>query len=224
MIAARRLPTWALALDCDFLGGGVADRSPYANAQTLQNGASVTEVLSLDGLNDYMSSPDADGLDLPSAFSVSVWFQPVSPPPSDRCIIGKYGTANRSYQLWASFNGGYWQAIVTRDGALTSPYLNYRWAATVPTTGWHHLAWVVDTNAAGTGVRMKLYVDNVALSASTIFSDSSGFTPQNNSLGLIVGAFEGVTGTWKGNFGPIKIYRRAISDYDVHAIYVGGRS
>lgn len=223
---ADRFPSWDSALLVSFNKWDATDRSWAANTPTLNNGATVSTYLSVDGTNDYLSFPDADSLDMPSAFSVSIWLEPSTPGAVDRHVVGKYdtGTGNyRSYQVWASYPGNYWQAIVTRDGTLTAPYLNYRWAATLPTSGWHHLAWVVDTNLAGTGTRMKLYIDGVALTASTIFSDSSAFTPQNNAIGLFVGAFEGGTGTWKGNMDSVIIFRRALSSAEVGAIYASGR-
>lgn len=219
-------PPWNTPLVLSFNTGGVGDRGWGANSGTLQNGATVSTVLALDGTNDYLSFPDADQLDMPSAFSVSMWVEPSTPGVVDRHLAGKYATgagSHRSYQLWASYGGGYWQAIVTRDGTLTAPYLNYRWAASMPASGWNHVAWVVDTDAAGTGTRMKLYVNGTALTASLIFSDSSGFTPQNNTIALIFGAFEGATGAWKGNMDSIVVFRSAITADQVGAIYSSGR-
>jgi hypothetical protein len=220
-----RMPTWDLALLCSFDRGDVSDRSLGRNTGTLQGNAAVSSrALVLDGTGDYVSFPDASILDVPSAFTVSLWFEPSS-PSGTRIFLAKYNSTGnqRSFQIWADYAANLYQGIVSSNGALASNYLNYRWAGSIPTTGWNHLAWVVDPSLAGSGVRMRLYINGAVRTVNNNFGDASGITALNNAEPLCIGADSAGNNNWKGNLDDVRLYRRALSAAEVGAIFSSGR-
>lgn len=222
-----RMPTWDLLLNVSFDRGDASDVSPLATtAGTLNGNAAVSgRVVVLDGTGDYVSYADTAKLDLPSAFTVSCWFEPSTPGSVSRSICGKYNSTGnqRSYYIVAGYGVGYWDVVISATGGTLSgtTALNYRFSHTIPSSGWHHLACTVDTNAAS-GDRIRLWVDGAEV-AETIVQNHSAFTPYNNSLALEVGTIAGGTNGWKGNLDDFRIYRRALSAAEVGSIYASGR-
>lgn len=228
MISWVKRPTWDLALGCDFSTGAARDRSQYANTLTLANGATVTDVLVLDGTNDMLTAPDGLGLDLPGAFTVSAWVEPSSPGSSVRGIAGRYlasGTSRSWYFAWRyDLAGTPVQGTVYLDGGSTN-VADYQFATTLPTSGWHHAAMVFDSSASA-GSRIRAFIDGVEITVSTIGREAA-YTPFDTGLITTIGAIGSVAspvGQWKGNMGPVAIFRRALSAQEIHGIYVEGRS
>lgn len=104
-------------------------------------------------------------------------------------------------------------------GAANS--VNYFFAATLPTSGWHHFVCVYDAGA-GNGNRLKLWVNGAAVAATTLLLDAANQTPFNCDRELQVGAYDGTLG-WKGNLDDFRLYRRALTAAEVGAIYSAGR-
>jgi len=223
-----RMPTYDLAKLVSFARGDVSDRAPgsWAQTGTLVGGASVSSgSLLLSGSAQYLSFPDAAHLDMPSAFSMTCWFEPSTPGSASRTICGKYNSTgnNRSYYIVAGYAVSYWDIVISATGGALSgsTALNYRFTQTIPTSGWHHVGCVVDTNAAS-GSRVRLWIDGAEL-AETIVQDHSGFTPFNNANALEIGSLGGGASAWKGNLDDFRLYRRALSSAEVGAIYSSGR-
>jgi hypothetical protein len=210
-----------------FNRGDVSDRAPgsFAQSGTLIGNASVSGgVLVLDGSGDYASYPDAAHLSLPSAFSVSVWFEPSTPGSVYRTPVSKFNSIGnqRTFYVSAGYGVNSWAAVLSATGASASGAnaIQYTFAQTIPTSGWHHMIAVFDTFASA-GNRAKLWIDGVQLS-STVTYDHSNFTPYDSTADFQIGSL-GNTLSWKGNLDDCRLITRALSSAEVGAIYSAGR-
>ncbi len=220
-----RRPPDSLALGMTFNTNTLADCSGYAHTGSLVGNAAVSgKVLVLDGTGDYVTVPDAASLDMPSAFSVSLWFEPSTPGSVYRTPIAKYNTtgSQRSWYISAGYGVNSWAVIVSATGGALSGStgIQYAFNQTIPTSGWHHMGLVIDTNASA-GNRARLWVDGVEL-AETVTYDHSAFTPYNTSEPVQVGALTG-TLAWKGNLDDVFLFRRALAENEVKQLYYRGR-
>jgi len=222
-----RMPQWDIALNLSFNRGDASDRSIYNHAPSLVGNATATgRVLTLDGTGDYVTVADAASLDMPSAFSVSCWFEPSTPGAVTRSIAGKYNSTgnNRSWYMVAAYGSGYWQAIVSSTGGTLSGAnaVQYHFSASLPTSAWNHIGFVYD-GSAGSGQRMKLWINGVQDTSPTVVYDGSGLTPYNNTNALEIGSIAGGSFGWKGKLDDFRLYRRALSAAEVGQIYASGR-
>lgn len=225
---ADRRPDASLAKLVSFNRGDVSDRSPGSWAQTgtlVGNAAVSNGVLVLDGTGDYLTYPDATHLDMPSAFSVSFWFEPSTPGSGSKTFCAKERTTGnqRSFYFLADYTSNRYDVAMCSDGAVrgAANSVAYYFAATLPTTGWHHFGCVYD-GSAGNGLRFKLWINGVSVSASTLVRDAAGLTPFNCNRELQIGAYDGGF-AWKGNMDDFRLYRRALTAAEVGGIYSSGR-
>jgi hypothetical protein len=218
-------PPWDAGLLCSFNRGDVSDRSWGANTGTLNNGATVSTHLTLDGTNDNLSFPDSAGLDVGGTFSVSVWFQPSSPGSTERTLAGRYisSNPNRSWTFQLLYDVNAMQGITCSDGTTATLAL-YQFATTLPTTGWHHAVMVYDSTA-GAGARMKAYMDGAAVNVSTIVLEGAR-VPYDTGNVTTIGSYGSAASPlfpWKGDIDSVIIFRRALTANEVGAIYASGR-
>jgi hypothetical protein len=137
--------------------------------------------LDFDGINDFVEIPDANELDVTTAFTIEAWVYPTT-TSTGQVIIGKINdttlgnAADLAYAL--RFNSSGFRAEIgngTTSQNVTSS--NYQ------LNKWQHVAMVFDGANAG---NLSLYIDGV-LQGNTLATGWSSI--QNNSASLKLGSY-----------------------------------
>lgn len=224
----ERRPSTDPSLNITFDDGTARDHSIFSNGGTMNNGAAViagNRFVTLDGTNDDVSVPDSPQNDLGSAFSICLWFQPSSPGVVVRPLVGKWnsGASRRSFLLQADYSavsrfGCLVDSVGTGSGPTTCLYY---FAATMPTSGWHFVAWTYDSSRSA-GLRHKLNLDGVWISPSTLATDNA-VSPLVTTDQLFIGQPGNNGAYWKGDIDNVTVFNRLISDAEIATIYHQGR-
>ncbi|MFO0969304.1 MAG: LamG-like jellyroll fold domain-containing protein [Gemmataceae bacterium] len=200
---------------------GNASDSSGANSGALTNGATtapgrIGQAFSFDGVDDYVSVPNAANLNPTSAISVDAWVS-VSSTGTFQYFVNKFnhngGSADDSYTLGALANGNIRWQIDTNNGGVQDNILD--------TTGvniydgkFHHLAGTYD------GSTMRLYVDG-----TQVASRSAAGPIMTTSTNVLLGAALN-NGTpaffMKGLLDEAAVSSRALSAAEIKAIYDSG--
>jgi hypothetical protein len=187
-------------------GTSAADSSGSGNNGTLVNGPTHSSTskyglaLQFDGVNDLVSVPDANSLDLTTAMSIEAWVRPTA-LGSWRTVVLKERPGDLVYALYAGSrfeSSNTWRpsAWIGPDplGATTPLALN----------AWSHLATTYD------GASWKFYV-NGTLVASRVFT-----APIGVSTGALRIGGNNIWPEWfKGQIDEVRIYSRALSAAEV---------
>lgn len=205
-------------------GDGNANDSSDGNSGTLTNGATFTmgqigQAFSLDGVNDYITIPDANNLTPPSNnITLSAWVNPTSLSGGGD-IVTKYSSATgRSWLIEYEADGSIYFAVhqnasgTLSQSALTSPGI-------ISTGVWTHIVGVYDVNAQ----TIKIYKNGIQQTASIngtgISSIFDSTTPVN--IGSIF--FGGIqTGFLNGLIDDVRLYDRPLTSTEVLNIYNEG--
>ena len=154
---------------------GSHDLSDLGSAGVVGKDAEFKDARSFDGVNDYLSTPDAVDLDfgVASDFTAEAWFRTSVVPNDGDTIVGKLNSSPSGWRIAYSSAGGlvcqYWEgAAVSQVGAPVS----------FVDGNWHHVACVRGSG----GASAALYFDGGA-------SASGPITPRNvdNAVSLTVG-------------------------------------
>jgi hypothetical protein len=187
-------------------GTSAADSSGSGNNGTLVNGPTHSSTskyglaLQFDGVNDMVTVPDANSLDLTTAMSIEAWVRPTA-LGSWRTVVLKERPGDLVYALYAGSrfeNSNTWRpsAWIGSDpvGATAALTLN----------AWTHLATTYD------GASWKFYV-NGTLVASRAFA-----APIGVSTGALRIGGNNIWPEWfKGQIDEVRIYSRALSAAEV---------
>jgi glucose/arabinose dehydrogenase/PKD repeat protein len=189
-------------------GATAGDASGQNNPGTLQGGPVWTSAgkyggaLTFDGVNDFVSIPDANGLDLTTGMTLSAWVRPTA-LDNWRQVVLKERPNGLSYGLYATGatgnrpNGTIVVGGVDRE--VNAPAANALAADT-----WTHLAVSYD------GSTMRIYVNGtqVATRAQTGAAATS-------SNALMIGG-NAVWGEWfAGQIDDVRVFNRALSAAEV---------
>src|SRR3989344_5317802 len=204
-------------------GGSSANSLVYSNDGSNltggQNGVLVVsdsvrgQVLSFDGVNDYISVPVSSGSPLSlstQTFSFSLWTYMKDTSPRTQLFIfrGKNGVAWGSYIFsyggteCLENNGKYYFGFRTGGGSCAAK--NVMSTGSAITNQWVHLAGVYD------GSNLKLYINGVLNNSAS----ASGM-PYNSGSAMYIGSDSGTRGTVNGKLDEIKIYNRVLSDTEI---------
>jgi len=162
----------------DFTGDGKLDvytANAYVQSSIWKNDLSLVSdksapgnALNFDGVNDYVSIPDANSLDLTSSYTIEAWIKPTSFSASAG-IVSKYHSDN---------SNGYLLRL-----AGTAPYTGINFDGLETATGileagkWYHIA------AVKSGSTRTLYINGVAVS----MPNGSAITTAANTDVLAIG-------------------------------------
>src|SRR5215510_9249799 len=185
----------------------VADSSGNGNNGTLVNGpvwtaGRVGNALYFDGVNDNVTVPDSNSLDLSSAFTLSAWVNPAATFTDYRSIVAK----NPPYYLYAS-SSWYCPDGSPLGGFSTDRINPVCQPSPLPTNTWTHLA--VTYN----GSTLTLYRNGVAVANSNVSATLSPTT-----LNLQIGASQ-FGEYFKGLIDEVRIYNRALTATEIQAAY-----
>src|SRR5262249_16916114 len=188
-------------------GTSASDSSGNGNKGTLVNGplwtaGRVGNALLFDGINDHVTVPDSNSLDLSSSFTLSAWVNPASTFTDFRSILVK----NYSYYLYASVTGycGDGNPLGGFSGATTQTVCE---PSPLPINTWTHLAVTYNGSA------LTFYQDGVAVTTSTV---SGSLSPTTGTLQIGGSQFGEY---FQGLIDEVRIYNRALNDTEIQAIY-----
>ncbi len=180
-------------------GSSVADSSAAGNTGSL-SGATWNaagrygSALSFDGVNDWVTTPDASSLDLTNAMTLEAWVRP-SALGGWRTVVLKERTGGVVYALYADQAGGRPLGEVYNGSER-----NATGTAALPLNTWTHLATTFD------GAVLRLYVNGV-LAAST-----SGSGAMAASTGVLRIGGNSIWGEWfAGLIDEVRVYNRVLS-------------
>ncbi|EHJ14560.1 choice-of-anchor Q domain-containing protein, partial [Crocosphaera watsonii] len=169
------------------------------NSNISNNQASVSKVLSLDGVNDYVSIPDSDAIDFAhnENFTIESWFKADLTQPDtgngDNDIIEKWGSAGGAYSYVIRYIRATGQILVARYDGTNNPAITS--TATINDGEFHHIAFVRNGNT------LELYIDGVL--DRTTDDTTTGNTENNHPL--FVGSREG-DNFFKGEVSELRIW------------------
>ena len=178
-----------------------ADASPQRNSGTL-SGATWTAggknggALSFDGVNDWVTVPDASSLDLTNAMTLEAWVRPRT-GVDWRTILLKENVTSHAYALYASTDNGNRPDVEATAAALWGP-------SVLPNNTWSHLA---ATYGGGT---IRLYVNGTQVAtrtASTLMPNTSG--------ALRIGGNSVWGEYFHGLIDDVRVYNRALTAVEV---------
>ena len=150
--------------------------------------------LSFDGVNDWVSVPDASSLDLTTGMTLEAWVRP-SALGNWRTLVFKERPGGIVYGLYADQAGGrpLGEMFIGSERSVAG-------TAAVPLNAWTHLATTYD------GSQLRLYV-NGALAASTAVTGAMAA-----STGVLHLGGNSVWGEWfAGLIDEVRVYNRALS-------------
>ena len=184
-------------------GSTVADSSGKGNVGSISgpvwSGAGrFGSALSFDGVNDWVSVPDASSLDLTTGMTLEAWVRP-SALGSWRTLVFKERSGGIVYGLYADQAGGrpLGEMFIGSDRSVTG-------TAALPLNAWTHLATTYD------GSQLRLYV-NGALASSTAVTGAMAA-----STGVLHLGGNSVWGEWfAGLIDEVRVYDRALSGSEV---------
>jgi glucose/arabinose dehydrogenase/PKD repeat protein len=181
-------------------GAGVVDGSGNGLNGTLtgatrSTGGRFGSALSFDGVNDWVTVPDANALDLTTGLTMSAWVNPTAIGSIYRTVLMKEQPGGLIYTLYAGEGTGKPSAhIFTTSEQRASGPTN-----TAPNT-WTHLASTWD------GTTLRTYVDGIQVGTRAV-----GGTLRTSTGVLRIGG----TGVWAewfaGRIDEVRIYNRALT-------------
>jgi concanavalin A-like lectin/glucanase superfamily protein/Big-like domain-containing protein len=186
-------------------GTAVTDSSGKGMAGTISGAMSVTggkfgRALSFDGVNDLVTVPDANPLDLTPGMTLEAWVKPAT--VSDwRTVLLKERPGQLAYALYAASDNG---RPMTEIAAAAQR--EARGPSALPAGSWSHVAATYD------GTTLKLYVNGTQVATGT--TSGSLF----NSTGALRIGGNTIWGEWfSGLIDEVRVYERALTAAEIAA-------
>src|SRR5262245_56631211 len=193
-----------------------ADDLIAGNHGALQGGASivsgkVSNAVSLDGVNDYVSIPASAGLDTQTAITIDAWIFPNAAPAP--VVEYSFGSSAFGVHLWIHTDNDVFANFVD---TTAGDHVVKSGVAMTPNE-WHHIAATYDqTTGVGT-----VYLDGVP-----VFSATLGSFDLATSADLYIGhrPLTGEHFPWfAGLIDEVEIFNRALTPEEIQNIYNAGR-
>ncbi len=155
--------------------------------------------LSFDGVNDLVSVPDANALDLTNGMTLEAWVNPTTADSAWRSVLLKERPGNLVYALYGSSNTG--RPSVHVQTPLES---DTRGTAAVAANTWTHLAATYD------GTTLRMYVNGTQVSSKAVSGSMAA------STGVLSIGGNGIWGEWfAGMVDEVRVYNRALPATEV---------
>jgi glucose/arabinose dehydrogenase len=187
-------------------GPSTADASGRGNTGTISGAARSSSgrfggALSFDGVNDWVTVPDASSLDLTTGMTLEAWVNPTV-NGDWRTVVFKESPGFVAYSLYSSEPGNVPITEIVAGGAAR----NITGLAPLPLNTWSHLA------ATYGGGNLRLYV-NGALVRTAAVTGSLAVSTQPLRFGG-----NGTWGEWfAGRIDEVRVYERALSQAEIQA-------
>jgi len=185
------------------------------NDGTLVNGpvwtaGQVGGALQFDGIDDYVSIPDSNSLDLVNNFAISLWFKPALLGQTATYLLGKLNDAgnDNTYSIIWEYAG---DSVEFYSGSYTGSNPRAGTSIAISDTNWHNVIYTYN------GSLWQGYLDgNQEFSTEATFS----LIPSNNNL--LFGLFDSGAPVFNGLMDEVAIYNRALSAAEINAAYQTG--
>ncbi len=198
-----------------YRGEGNANDSQGVNNGTAQNGATfaagqVGQALSLDGVDDYVSVPDSNSLDITGAMTIETW---VYPTMSRGRIISKqsFNGGSTSYVLEMNFG----KLIFYSTDAATNQMNILSSNLEIPLNQWSHIAVTMSASS------FSFYVNGVAESRAANLTNR----PVTDGP-LYIGVTKTEAGSGVAYFGgkidELSLYNRVLTATELLSVYNAG--
>ncbi len=187
-------------------GSVVGDGSGNANAGTVSGATWVApgqsgSALSFDGVNDFVSVPDASLLDATTAVTVEAWIYPRATGDYN-VFIAKTTTGLPVNYFLSVLNGQ------LNFGFYTSAWREHTTTnAAIATNTWYHVAAVFDDAANN----VRIYRNGVQLYSAT---ETSSMTPNGETLRIGIGFPDEA---FNGNVDDVRVYNHALTTAEIAA-------
>ena len=216
MTAVVNGPTTNLLAAWDFeniSGSTVPDISGNNHAGTLFGSPTVSNafpmILSLDGVNDYMSVANHADFNLAAGQSLTVTCRIKTADFSKRILSKRPGGAGIGYEFInnSSAGGGQFGVNLTTSGGAAGPPYG---TSNVSNNIWHHLAMVIDVASTS----CKIYVDG-ALQQTKTTSNIGGINTVSNTGNLLFGTLSNFASFMNVQIDDIRFWSKAMTATEV---------
>ncbi len=185
-------------------GTTAADASGGGNTGTLSGGVGWAlgkfgTAATFDGVNDLVTVPDANALDLTTAMTLETWVLP-STTTGWRTAIFKDGTGDLVYGLYSNMNTN----VPRAEAVIGGTSRNAVGTALLPTNQWSHLATTYD------GANLRLYVNGLLVrttAATGSITTSTG--------ALRIGGNTIFSEWFAGKLDEVRVYNRALTQTEL---------
>ncbi|MFV8464806.1 LamG-like jellyroll fold domain-containing protein [Flavobacterium sp. LB1P62] len=194
-------------------GSTVPDVSGNNHAGTLFGSPTVSNafpmILSLDGVNDYMSVANHADFNLAMGQSLTVTCRIKTADFSKRILSKRPGGSGIGYEFInnSSASGGQFGVNLTTSGGAAGPPYG---TSNVSNNIWHHLAMVIDVGTTS----CKIYVDG-ALQQTKTTSNIGGINTVSNTGNLLFGTLSNFTSFMNIQIDDIRFWRKAMTAAEV---------
>jgi hypothetical protein len=164
--------------------------------------------LNFDGINDWVTVPDADQLDVSGAMTVSAWVRPDA-LPNWRTLFFKEKSGGIVYGIYAAGGDGFPATEITPVGSTKVTVA--RGTAALPTDSWSHVAATYD------GLTLKLFVDGTLVGSTA----KVGSITTSNGV-LRIGGNETWGEYFDGIIDEVRVYDRPLSGEEIQTDMLAG--
>lgn len=218
MTAVVNGPTTSLLAAWDFenvTGSAVPDVSGNNHTGTLFGSPTVSNafpmILSLDGINDYMSVANHTDFNLAAGQSLTVTCNIKTADFSKRILSKRPGGTGVGYEFInnSSAGGGQFGVNLTTSGGAAGPPYG---TSNISNNNWHHLAMVIDAAATN----CKIYVDG-ALQQTKTTSNIGGANTVSNTGDVLFGTLSNFASFMNAQLDNIRFWNKAMTAAEVLA-------
>lgn len=216
-------PMMMLNMPMDEESDGVEDLSGnnydgvLAGAGVYTSSGKVGGAMSFSGTDSQITVADnaLDSLfDRDDSFSISAWVK--SSAGSYQWIVSKITTGNVGFNFYMETGGQLAFSLVANG----STYSARRGAISVRDNTWHHVVGTYDGSGRVVGIR--LYVDGVEQTYTTIGSDNLGLSSISNTQNLEIGGRSFNDFHYNGSIDEVQIYPRVLTQEQITHLYNDG--
>jgi hypothetical protein len=189
-------PTGATAVDGSGRGNNGTINGPVRSSAGKFGGA-----LSFDGVNDLVTIPDADTLDLTTGMTMEAWIRPSAVGSAWRTVMLKEQPGSLIYSLYAGDGTGR-----AATDVFTNADKGLSGGSALATDTWTHLAATYD------GANLRLYVNGVQAASKAVTGSIRA------STGVLRIGGNNIWGEWfAGLIDEVRLYNKALTATEIQA-------
>ena len=188
----------------------------FANFTGTTTSAVRGNMMSFDGVNDFINAGDINALDGVSQITLETWlYIPTGTWPTSGMIMSKQDGGSPSsfnrieLSLSGGSEGGTNDILVVVGGSPTINANYYTNTDAIQYNTWYHVAMVFDGTLTGDANRLKLYVNGVQQSMTLVGTSVPALTPSTNSGALCMGTRQGGTLPFRGSLDEARVWNTA---------------